>query len=390
MIEGFDKEMDALLRQTAKGEAAPAGQIPQFEIRNPKSENHLDPDEISAFAENALPEKTRLSYTAHFADCDRCRKILSNLIALNAEETETTTASPVITERIAAKKEISWYRRLFAVPNLAYTLGALVVLFGGFFAFLILQNANNQSSSEVSQISESRPGGSGPNAESEPGFYNANVSASNSTTAVSNTATASNTTVYSTNSAANVSTGTAARSSNAASTTANTAPEPARTQSKPKKENAKTETADESDFQVDGVSADASKAKVTAADAQVAERAEDEEKTMAAQAAPPRNTTPTVPPAAPPAVSQRQMSDMPAAKMKRAAPRGAGNRQIGGKNFARKDGVWYDSAYSGQSTTNVRRGTNEYKNLDSELRSITDNLDGTIVVLWKSKAYRIQ
>ena len=50
----FDKEIDVLLRQTTQGETV-------LTNTNTNSE-HLDADEISAFAENALPEKARQSY----------------------------------------------------------------------------------------------------------------------------------------------------------------------------------------------------------------------------------------------------------------------------------------------------------------------------------------
>ena len=81
----FDKEMDALLRQAARSG--------EFVSTNPQS--HLDADEISAFAENALPEKTRSVYIKHFADCDRCRTILSNTILLNAEAENEAASSAV-------------------------------------------------------------------------------------------------------------------------------------------------------------------------------------------------------------------------------------------------------------------------------------------------------
>lgn len=63
---------------------------------------------------------------------------------------------------------------------------------------------------------------------------------------------------------------------------------------------------------------------------------------------------------------------------------------VGGKTFKRENNVWYDSAYRGQPTANVTRGTNEYKKLDAGLRGIAENLGGTVVVVWKAKAYRIQ
>ncbi len=64
--------------------------------------------------------------------------------------------------------------------------------------------------------------------------------------------------------------------------------------------------------------------------------------------------------------------------------------RVGRKSFNNRDGVWYDSAYHGQATTNVRRSTPEYNKLDSGLRNIANTLGGTVVVVWKSKAYRIQ
>ena len=65
-------------------------------------------------------------------------------------------------------------------------------------------------------------------------------------------------------------------------------------------------------------------------------------------------------------------------------------RIVGGKTFNNRDRAWYDSAYKGQATINVRRGTDEFKKLDSGLRSIANNLGGVVVVVWKDKAYRIQ
>ena len=64
-------------------------------------------------------------------------------------------------------------------------------------------------------------------------------------------------------------------------------------------------------------------------------------------------------------------------------------RTVGGRVFSNRDGAWYDSAYQGQPTTNYRRGTDEYKKLDKGLRQIADSLSGTVVVVWKSKPYRI-
>ena len=66
------------------------------------------------------------------------------------------------------------------------------------------------------------------------------------------------------------------------------------------------------------------------------------------------------------------------------------SRQINNKTFNRRQGVWYDSAYKGQKTTNVKRGTTQYNKLEPGLRSIGNQLKGTVVVVWKSRAYKIQ
>jgi hypothetical protein len=69
---------------------------------------------------------------------------------------------------------------------------------------------------------------------------------------------------------------------------------------------------------------------------------------------------------------------------------GSGRRQAGGKTFDFRQGAWYDSEYRGQATTNVRRGTAEYRNLNSGVRSIAENVPGTVVIVTGNKAYRIQ
>lgn len=65
------------------------------------------------------------------------------------------------------------------------------------------------------------------------------------------------------------------------------------------------------------------------------------------------------------------------------------SRKVGGRTFENRNGAWYDSKYTGQATTNIRRGTDEFTKLDSGLRKIAKELNGVVVVLWKEKAYRI-
>src|SRR3954466_14645048 len=112
----FDKEIDALLRKARPPGVVAAG-------------GHLDADMISAFAEGAVPAAARTAYTAHFADCDRCRKALSQVAFLHEPaEAKAMTAAAAPAARLADQTtvaEIPWYRSLFRTPGLAVAMGVL-------------------------------------------------------------------------------------------------------------------------------------------------------------------------------------------------------------------------------------------------------------------------
>ena len=390
MIEGFDKEIDALLRQTAKGETAFAAANPESKIQNPKSV-HLDADEISAFAENALPEKARVNYTAHFADCDRCRKILSNTMLLNSEAETVPASSSAASPGIVTVTNIPWYRRLFAFPNAAYAMGALVVLFGGFLAFTVLQNVNNSQMSEVSVVSESQSKSSGPNAESEPDFSTADTMSNMSVSSMNSASNAMMSNSASVNSS-NASTSSsvinnaAGQPSNANSSAANTSPvKKDLPLNEAKREAEKNLAENKNEIRLDGVTADSSAENQSVTGKQITELPINSRSATIAQAAPPTATL-----AKPVEKEKAADKDSRSAKMQKNKTSGESNKQIGGKTFNRREGVWYDSAYNGQITMNVSRGSNEYGKLDSDVRSIAENLSGTVIVVWKSKAYRIQ
>ena len=398
MVEGFDKEIDFLLRQTAQGETAVEAQIPDSRFQIIDS-NHLDADEISAFAENALPEKVRRNYMTHLADCARCRKSLANLIALNGDfGSENIHAEKSVLTEIAAPK-IPWYRTLFAVPNLAYAMGALILVFGAIGIFTVLQS-NKSENSQVSQISEKQIGGKGMSSDGDAAtqeVYRSNQMSSN--TAAMNSATA-------TNSAANASIApmtaapTAANSNAAVNKRESNQPlkEEARddkTLSKPGRANEPT----------DSVAAGAPPAPPPATapvsndftlDGQEERPAATPSSGSAAQNQATQNQTQITPD-----TRNVQRAPMPSAKARKQDAESDELKQtvkdksdektvVGGRTFNRANNVWIDAAYRGQATMNVSRGTKEYKKLDSGLRGIVENLGGTVIIVWKEKAYRIQ
>ena len=379
----FDKEIDAILRRARLNRGVLVGDDP--------AKKHLDADTISAFAENALPEKAKFASMEHFADCDRCRKQLSNTILMNAEAGATTgsDASTAFTETI-----IPWYTRLFKTQNLALAMGALVLAFSGVLGYLVLQNSRNSQNATVSQVTTEEEKRGDPFFGGE-AATNSNVipSASPVNPAAAPYLPQANTT---------------ANSSGIASTTA---PEPVGRLDANESKSAVADDKNLSLREVERQSADAkpeagtpppSAAPVTT-DSVSGGR---DEKKLAAER-PKEQPKDDLEPAKRKQGEDRRSRDLPPAASK-AGPARSGplqnqsnqvqnkafdmpvTRVVGGKTFNNRDGAWYDSAYRGQATANYRRGTDTYTKLDRGLRSIADNLGGTVVIVWKERAYRIQ
>ena len=388
----FDKEIDALMR---KGGVAVGG-LP--------AGGHLDADEIAAFAENAMPERARALYMGHIADCDRCRGILSNLIAFNAEaEPEKAAAAVPVSVPLAA--ETPWYRKLFLFPNLAYVMGGLVLVMGGLIGLSVFQGSLGGGSATVSQMDESEAV-RGPMAPTEPGFSAnanrsanaANMMANAATTANSNAAMASAPT-GSTNAGSSSAANTAAQNKgiDAASAPAPSSadlamadaakpmqptaapPPPAMMEAAPKD----AEMAKEDDAKARSVANANEKKKVSARTAE-----KREELTIDGRQA--QNVPRTQ------AGGVAKSTPGPTRDMQQNFPNRADNtyelksQRVGGKDFQFRNGAWYDTDYKGQPTINVRRGTDEFRKLDSGIRTVAERLSGVVVVVSGAKAYRIQ
>jgi hypothetical protein len=394
----FDKEIDALLRQSAQGETAFVKANPKSQIPNPKS-LHLDADEISAFAENALPEGAKQRSMLHLADCETCRKTLSNLITMNASaESETVHAE----EKQMVASPIPWYRKLFAFPNLAYTMGALVLVFSGIVGYTVLQNVRNSQNAEVSQISERQANGKGMNSDGEA----AAVESYSSNTASSNTMMSKANTMMSNAASMNAHSNMSANFSNPAMPSApTTTAVNSNGATRMREDSDKILRAESKSLAPQEKPADLARTQdsIAAGAPLVPAKENDYQNDGEAQRQQPSQAQNSI--------AQNQTQIMPDSRNVQRAPTALSANErskkaqdskddkqeipnepisVGGKTFKRTNNVWYDSAYRGQATVNITRGTNEYKKLDSGLRGIAENLGGTIVVVWKSKAYRIQ
>src|SRR5688572_31258667 len=130
-----DKDMDVLIGRYAKG-AAQSSPV-----------EHPDADELNAFAEGALPPAARQRYLSHFADCDDCRKLVSQLAVTTGAGVET---------RIPASAPVAepWWKKLgavFAIPTLRYASLAIVVLAIGGIAFLAWHQPVQRNAELVAQ-----------------------------------------------------------------------------------------------------------------------------------------------------------------------------------------------------------------------------------------------
>ena len=381
----FDKEIDAILR---RGRASRGVLVGDHDPNEP--EKHLDPDTIAAFAENALPERARMLYMEHFADCDRCRSQLSSAIVLNreADAAAASTIWPPV-EKVATP----WYSKIFRTPSLAIAMGSLVLVFSGVLGYLFLQRQGQDAANNaiVSQAIEPEAG-HGPN-------YSGEISA-NSNATVANVA--ANTLAEPSGAVGNASnTSLPVASSNLAAGKAPLVAEEKEVADEDRKNN---------NFLLDGVTTtapakpDAQPAPPVAGARAPADQPKTERDEMLAGAGDDRTKD-----KAKLSEASRSRMDREAASpaLKKEGPSRAGplqnqsnqqginmaemsvTRKVGGKTFFNRNGAWVDTAYSGQAVNLVRRGSDEFKKLDSALRSIANDLYGTVIVMWKGKAYRI-
>src|SRR6266446_5592338 len=141
-MKSNDAQIDVLLRRYAKhssGEAPP---------------DHLDADELTAFAEGSLPPAARASYVSHLAECDNCRQLVSQIamtagVAAKAERAESTEA-----------ERASWPQRLaafFAPRTLRYAAFAFVLMAAAAVVFLVARRPANNSALVATSEPENQP-----------------------------------------------------------------------------------------------------------------------------------------------------------------------------------------------------------------------------------------
>jgi hypothetical protein len=150
-----DAQMDVLLRRYA-------GKSP-----GNSATEHLDADELAAFAEGAIPEAARTRYVSHLVDCDNCRQMVSQLAIRSG-----AVLTPEATSAVEAAG-YSWWKGLagFLSPmTLRYAAFAMVLITVAGVVFLVtrrpsqtnlvVQNEQRESAPQ-SAVKPSGPSGDG-------------------------------------------------------------------------------------------------------------------------------------------------------------------------------------------------------------------------------------
>lgn len=395
---------------------------------------HMDADEMNAFAEGALPEAARSRYFAHLADCDSCRKLVTELtLAATADAEGSVRAAAAVT----AAPSKSWRERLAAIfspPVLRYAVPALA-LFAVVIVALVVMRANKDASYVA------RSGQTAPNIDSRV--------AANTNSAMQPVPREEG--------------GENHADGNTDATTVYDEPPITQPGIVPSATPAPTNVPTDKDGTLAGQATQPQTTVTRADDAKAASREDDaeaggrraQEEVTAAPPPPPRQMTQEPVLAAPSGADEASVRDKeqqrktkaeaaeakddrdattdgavatetqpnkgrgelgnaagtPAAPRSRTAvarKSGAANKSgpadapaqnerstetlnFGGRSFQKRGSAWVDTAYnSSRPTTDVRRGSEQYRTLVADepgLRSITERIGGELFVVWKARAY---
>ncbi|HXM50214.1 MAG TPA: hypothetical protein VN956_20400 [Pyrinomonadaceae bacterium] len=411
-----DPQIDVLLRRYA-------GQS-----HSQTAAEHLDADELNAFAEGSLPAAARARYVSHLIDCDNCRQIVSQLAissgALIKNEAEAT----------GGIQRYSWWKRLFSPLTLRYAAFAMVLIAAAGVIFLVTRRPRDSNlvaqSGERERVPETavKPQGAAPQtntgAQSRENENNQPFKASPSQTSPSSDEIAKAGQLKAGDNPASppksLKEGEApliASAKKAEPMVSQPVPSyapppplegqraetPSREQSGtgslasasgPRKSASPTD-----DFKMMDrarVATETDKDNRAGSDSSRAVNQPARKRASDEKAKGPRRDVENN-------VVNRNSSDVQsgavntqgAVTLNRAATateeKPPETRSAGGRKFRRQGNAWVDARFkSSMSVKSIARGSSEFASLDSGLRSIAQQLGGEVIVVWKGKAYLIR
>jgi hypothetical protein len=380
MNQETNKEMDLLLRRLGRRE--------EPSVSN--DGNHLDADELSTYAENALPAVARSRYTEHLADCSTCRQLVAQL---------SSAAGVAIVADTAVAPEPSWLRRflasLFSPLVLRYAGPALGLIVVAVIGLVILrQNRPHDFVSQVTNEQRSAPTAQpAPSAAGELAYDSQEKTASSREAQITESDKNKQTTAPPPPNNAPVvsvqvelSGDTAAGKANAPAEQQKAAAPAAQPSATPAASRvAIDETAgkepEPKKQETEQAAVTVKPGEKSRADFRVAEdRKAEESRGMPAPAA--KRTAVGAASTAKPAEAETGRDE------------GTETRSVAGRRFRKRSGIWIDTAYdSARETMTLTRGSDRYRALVADepaIKTIADELEGEIIVVWKGRVYRIR
>lgn len=380
-----NNEMDMLLRGLAGG---PANVSAEKDVQG----NHLDPDEMNAFAEGQVPQRARARYVAHLADCAQCRQIVSTLVQTSGVATAPTDSA------VGAKSSSFWTQltTLFSPAVLRYAVPAVGL--AAIMGVLLFAWRQQQDTSFVAQRDTKSDAQVAPNANAQP--YSEPKTTPGAPTGMSTANEAPHKTTGPV--AAGEKSGIVGGLADTSASAVKEAP-PVTTEAPASRNEPMFALEPQAAPPPPPKPADAAETDKLA----LAKKDEDRERAAVRQAQVYetktksddafRNRSSDAPATGTVAAPRRRAQGIGAARAREDVEtrRGAEveERSVGGKQFRREGNAWIDTSYSsGRSTVNVSRGSEQYRALiadEPSIRTFAEQLSGEVIVVWKGKAYRI-
>ena len=402
MNEANNNAIDLLLRSLARGERehAHSGTDPVSLVGSDSAmaSDHLDADELSLYAEGVLAPPTKARYTAHLADCDRCRTMV---VGLAQAAGLTVQREPVVQQ--GGRSFWQSFVTIFSLPVLRYALPAILltgILAIGLLAWrqqagteFVAMNKQEQPAAVLEQrentVASVAPGAS-PLSIQEQQEVNERAQPVDpkkvppAESGVLNQKPVSNSAGVTLDGTSQQDVAKAGPVAGAGVAQPVYAPEPASPPAPPRK------VAEESEGKW------MARKEEYRTDREAAQRGQDDAKLAA------KDDSPRHGPARSRSITGGVRRDedssledrAPATKDKKADPEEPSSHTVSGRTFRRSGNAWIDTAYtSSRSVTNVGRGTEQFRSLMADepgLRAIVQQLSGEVIVVWKSRTYRFR
>ncbi|HET7286016.1 MAG TPA: zf-HC2 domain-containing protein [Pyrinomonadaceae bacterium] len=396
MKQETNNEMDLLLRRL--------GRRPETSISDGNGDvEHLDADELSAYAENVVPGAARARYTEHLAECTRCRELVAQLSSSAAVVPAVETVRAL--EPSALKKFLS---SLFSPMVLRYAVPALGLILVAAIGLFVLQQKKTDDTSIARNVEAPTSTSITTTATPEPVQPPRGLTDLSKEQAATKPAQSSGPTGNQPAAAAPEApaTGGAVGDTSRDVAAKKEEPQPVVTEAQAPPAPKPAAASDESKRLAD---AEARKetsperyaneppsqktVEAAAEAAKVEERKAAEVEIAQARADSAKNKNPSTFSGLA-SVTRRprgQRDDDTTEKDKNDAGE---TRTVAGRQFRKQGGSWIDTAYSSvRVTTNLTRGSEQYRALIADepgIKTIADQLDGEVIVVWKGRAYRIK